>query len=113
MTYIGQRDIRECGMSRDLKSVPVGLAVTHCSWNPATLEEAQASLLEEVIPLGAEVNFSSKILVGQLVPSWQLPHLSECDTVQGSMGLLSMRPFCIPHLFDYRNQPSYRSPDLS
>ena len=56
------------------------------------------------------MDFSLKILVGQLLPTWQLLHLSECDTMQGSMGT---RPFCGPQLFDYRKQPSFRSPDLS
>ena len=58
------------------------------------------------------MDFSSKILVGQLVPTWQLLHLSECDTMQGSMGLLGTRPFCVLHFFDYRKQPSLRLHDL-
>ena len=34
------------------------------------------------------------------------------DTMQGPVGLLGTRFFCVPHFFDYRKQPSFSLHDL-
>ena len=36
----------------------------------------------------------------------------EADTLQGPVGLLGTRTFCVPHFFDYRKQPSFTLHDL-
>ena len=34
------------------------------------------------------------------------------DTEQGPVGLLNTKPFCVPHFFGYRKQPSFSLYDL-
>ena len=35
------------------------------------------------------------------------------DPMQGPVGLLGIRPFCVPHFFDYKKKPSFSPHDLS
>ena len=46
----------------------------------------------------------------------QASHLQvevEIDPMQGPVGLLGTRPFCVPHFFDYRKQSLFSPHDLS
>ena len=37
---------------------------------------------------------------------------TQSDILQGPVGLLGRRPFCVPLLFDYRKQPSISLHDV-
>ena len=67
--------------------------------------------LEKVENICTDALYWREQKFGHHLPAPHHPHthteLPEIDTEQGPVVFLGTKPFCVPHFFDYRKQPSF------